>query len=72
MKIKGKNLKYDLSKHIIDISNLFTKNKYLWTNKKLLKLKHNIKIDFSLIPNDFIFYSGLIIQIIYHKNEKEI
>ena len=72
MKIKGKNLKDDLSKHIIDISNLFTKNKYLWTNKKLLKLKHNIKIDFSLIPNDFIFYSGLIIQIIYHNNEKEI
>jgi len=72
MKIKGKNLKDDLSKHIIDIANLLTKNNYLWTNKNLLKLKNNIKIDFSLIPNDFIFYSGLIIQIIYHNNEKEI
>ena len=72
MKIKGKNLKDDLSKHIIDISNLFTKNKYLWTNKQLLRFKNYIKIDFSLIPNDFIFYSGLIIQIIYHNNENDI
>ena len=72
MKVKGKNMKGELYKYIHYISNLFTKKKYMWKNKKLLKYKNNIKIDFSLIPNDFIFYSGIIIQIIYHNNEKEI
>jgi serine/threonine protein kinase len=56
--------KYDiLCEEIQKISNLF-KN-ILDSN---INLRHRIKIDFSTMPNEFVTYSGIFLQVVYLEN----
>lgn len=58
--------KNEMYEEIERLENLI-RSDYLWT--KFINLRYKIKIDFSLLPTDFVFYSGMFFQIQYSEDE---
>lgn len=61
--------KQDIHNELEKIEQLI-RSDYLWA--EFINIRHRIKVDLSIVPKDFTYYSGLFFQVVYQDNNERI